>query len=95
MKKVESKKKLTLVPDELSVELGRVKSDVELGNLGFKCVGQLCENVGYENFSERIWLWCKVVDDEIYTAGAFDLGGSCCDVIMENFYVPELFNESC
>lgn len=86
-------KKLTQISEELRLKVNQVKEDGELTDLGFTCEGLLCENEGYENFFERLWVWAKAENNEIYIVVTADSGNGYCSIVYTDMYVKEVINK--
>lgn len=86
-------KKFIQIDTKLSKEVNQIKTDKDISNLGFKCKGKLCEYDGYGNFNERLWVWAKTENEEIYIVVSFDTGNSNCNFAYKDMYIKEVIDE--
>lgn len=86
-------RKLSQIPQELKEKVNNAKEDKDLVELGFSCEGMLCENEGYENFFEHLWIWSKVENNEIYIIITVDNGNGYCSIAYVDMYVKKVINK--
>ena len=85
-----------LVPcSELAKQaLYSVNSDEDMIRLGFTCHGQLCNFEGYEEYSERLWVWIiELKDNKVNVVVTADTENCYCNVTYIDMYVKELMEE--
>lgn len=85
--------KFVQINDKLKKEVSQIKKDKDVTDLGFKCRGKLCECDGYENFNERLWVWVKVENNEIYIVVTKDNSNCYCKLIYTDMYIDEIINK--
>lgn len=82
--------KLVQINEELSDKLKSVHLDSDLAELGFECKGHLCEQKGYEEFYERLWVWTRVEGNTIMTLVTIDAGNTNLHIIYRDLFIPGL-----
>lgn len=86
-------KKLNQIQEDLLESLEQVCTDDEINNLGFNCKGMLCEYAGYENFFERLWVWTKVEEKDVYIVVTMDQGNGYCSMVYHDLYIKEIVED--
>lgn len=83
--------KLKQIPDELLKKIKECKSDEDVAKLGFKFFDFLKNCKGYKEFSEKLTVWYKELEDGgVFTIVTFDLGNSYSDFHTHDILIEEL-----